>query len=127
NIIYFNARNDKYYLKCPNKRDAFTVSNSNKGNGALTYPIGLLTIAEHSLIGNYTANETNARYWSSTPYDFFYNYARECNVHTSGRWSEDGYLNERKGVRVALSLRPGTTFKSGGEGSASNPYEVVME
>ena len=119
--------NNKYYLKCPNKRDAFTVSDSEKGNSALTYPVGLLTIAEHSLIGNYTSNKTNALYWSSAPHYFYYNRAVERYVTSTGNWNNSNFVNNTSGARVALSLRQGTTFKTGTDGTASNPFEIVME
>ena len=123
-FLKFNSNNGKYYLKCPNKRDAFTVSDETYGNSALTYPVGLLTTAEHSLIGNYAVNKTNVWYWASTPSYFSSNYAYECYVNTSGNWhNTDGVINGG-GVRPSISLRPGTTFKTGGDGSASNPYEV---
>ena len=112
------------YLKCPNKRDAFTVSDSNKGNSALTYPIGLLTAAEHSLIGNYTANKTGGDYWASAPY-YFSNYsASEMYVYSSGTWDGYEYVYYTYGARPSISLKPGLNFKAGTDGSASNPYEV---
>ncbi|MBR1817895.1 MAG: hypothetical protein IJ772_03500, partial [Bacilli bacterium] len=129
NYLYFNGGQSKYYLKCPNKRDAFTVSDTEKGNSALTYPVGLLTIAEHSLIGNYTANKTNASYWSSAP-NYFYGYnAFERRVYTTGNWYNNyNYaVSNSNGARPAVSLQPGTTFKAGTDGSTGNPLEVVME
>ena len=122
--LKFNAYDDKYYLKCPNKRDAFTVSDSNKGNAALTYPVGLLTTAEHSLTGNYTANNTGANYWASAPYYFNHNLAFERFVYSSGNYYYSVY--KVYGARPVVSLLPGTNFKAGGDGTASNPYEVDM-
>ncbi len=124
--LYFNAYNNKHYLKCPNKRDAFTVSDGESGNSALTYPVGLLTTAEHSLIGNYKANKTGANYWSSAPSSFNDSNAYERVVDSSGSWGHY-YVDNFCGARPALSLKPGTKFISGGDGSASNPYEVDME
>ncbi|MBR1817799.1 MAG: hypothetical protein IJ772_03015 [Bacilli bacterium] len=127
--LKFNAYKSKYYLKCPNKRDAFTVSDTEKGNSALTYPVGLLTTAEHSLIGNYTANKIGAYsyYWSSAPNYFSNLIANERYVYSSGHWDYSNDVNYAFGARVALSLRPGTTFKSGTNGTAESPFEVVME
>ena len=124
--LKFNAYNSKYYLKCPSKRDAFTVNDTTKGNGALTYPVGLLTTAEHSLIGNYTANKTGAYYWASAPNHFVNAYAHERYVPATGYWDYVYHVYDTYGARPALSLRPGTTFKSGGDGSVGNPYEVDM-
>ncbi|MBR1748807.1 MAG: hypothetical protein IJ743_03320 [Bacilli bacterium] len=122
--LKFNAYNNKYYLKCPNKRDAFTVSDTEKGNSALTYPVGLLTTAEHSLIGNYTVNKTNVWYWPSAPRYFSEDNAVERSVYHTGTWDYNVSVTYSGGVRPALSLRPGTNFKAGTDGTASNPYEV---
>ncbi|MBR1679319.1 MAG: hypothetical protein IJ704_01580 [Bacilli bacterium] len=124
NCLYFNGRESKYYLKCPNKRDAFTVSDGANGNTSLTYPVGLLTTAEHSLTGNYTVNKTGTYYWASAPYFFDYYDAREMDVNSSGYWSLHNNVRNSNGVRPAISLKPGTNFKEGTDGSASNPYEV---
>ena len=43
--------NNKMMLACPQKNDAFTVNDTTKGNGALTYSIGLLTADEVALAG----------------------------------------------------------------------------
>ena len=123
--LKFNAYNSKYYLKCPNKRDAFTVSDAEKGNGALTYPVGLLTTAEQSLIGNYTANKTGDYYWASAPGCFSNSGASGRYVLTTGAWHYGG-VNTIGGARPAVSLKPGTTFKTDTDGSAGNPYEVDM-
>ena len=125
--VYFFLKQSKYYLKCPNKRDAFTVSDTEKGNSALTYPVGLLTTAEHSLIGNYTANNTGAYYWSSAPDHFSEYYASERRVTATGGWNSEYFVSVTSGARPAVSLRPGTKFKSGTDGTASNPYEVNMD
>ena len=125
--LYFNGGLSKYYLKCPNKRDAFTVSDTEKGNSALIYPVGLLTSAEHSLTGNYTVNKTNVWYWASAPDFSASDYAYGKPVHSSGDWSSYSYsVSGTGGARPSISLRPGTTFKTDGDGSASNPYEVDM-
>ncbi len=62
---------------CPQKNDAFTVSDTEKGNGALTYPVGLITADEIVAAGGKynTFNSTyylynpnkNASIWSLTP------------------------------------------------------------
>ena len=124
NYLYFNGGKSKYYLKCPNKRDAFTVNDTTKGNGALTYPVGLLTTAEHSLIGNYTANKTGTYYWASAPDCFYDSGAHVRHVHKTGYWYFFNTVDNTDGVRPSISLKPNTTFKSGGDGSASNPFEI---
>ena len=55
-------------LTCTNDIDKFTVSSS-IGNGALTYPIGLLTSSEAHLWGE-NAKNNDLDYWLSSPYVF---------------------------------------------------------
>ena len=124
-VLRFNAGNNKYYLKCPQRRDAFTVSDTTNGNGALTYPIGLLTTAESYLSGNKIARKTGGSYWSSAPACFSLDNALEGYVDSGGIVNYNR-MSFYYGVRPAVSLKPGTKFKAGGDGSASNPYEVDM-
>ncbi len=42
--LYYN--NPQPTFKCQEKNDAFTVGDEEKGNGALTYPVGLMTADE---------------------------------------------------------------------------------
>ena len=68
--------NSNMRLTCPQKNDAFTVSDTTNGNGALTYPVGLLSTDEIVLAGGW--NEENSGYylysgqswWASSPYFF---------------------------------------------------------
>lgn len=70
-------------FKCPQKNDAFTVNDTTKGNGALTYPVGLITADEIMAAGSGkygTANQSyylykglNHRYWSFSPCFLNYN------------------------------------------------------
>ncbi len=66
-------------LTCLQQNDAFTVNDTSKGNGALTYPVGLLSMDEVVLAGGW--KEDNKGYylysgeywWTSSPnrFDFF--------------------------------------------------------
>ena len=122
--LQFNGFNKKYYLKCPNKRDAFTVSDAENGNSALTYPIGLLTTAEHSLVGTSAVLGVGDYYWFSNPDSFDYSGASEGGWHTWGDWLGRYGVENSYGIRPSISLKPGTKFIAGGDGSATNPYEV---
>ncbi len=67
-------------FKCPEKNDAFTVNDTSKGNGALTYPVGLITVDEIVAAGSgkYGQGTLNNKYylyragrtsnWSLSPY-----------------------------------------------------------
>ena len=65
-------------LTCAVDSDRFTVNKINgKGNSALTYPIGLITIDELEMAGNNWSESntsyylhTGVAYWTGSPYDF---------------------------------------------------------
>ena len=71
-----NSNNNKMMLTCPQKNDAFTVNDTTKGNGALTYSIGLLTADEVALAGGWSSNNYNYYlysgqvYWLASPVGF---------------------------------------------------------
>jgi len=118
-------------LTCTNTTDAFTVSDTTNGNGNLTYPIALLTMDEIWLAGvdnqyngNYTYYLNNGYWWwSLSPYSFFDGYAFVWFADPDGGLDVDDVDGER-GVRVAISLRPGLTFDYG-IGTGANPYRFV--
>ncbi len=68
-------------FRCPQKNDAFTVSDTSKGNGMLTFPVGLITADEVVAAGGkyekanyqYYLNRSLS-YWSFSP----------SNMNTSG-------------------------------------------
>ena len=131
--LYFNAygRTQSPYtpsLTC-NTNDAFTVSASN-GNGKLTYPVGLLTADEIRLAGGKSGTKnstyylyTNQYWWSGSPNCFSFDNAYEFYVYNTGNLNNQGVYPAR-GVRPTVSLKPGTKFSSGGDGTSTNPYVV---
>ena len=115
-------------LTC-NTNDAFTVNASN-GNGKLTYPVGLLTADEIMLAGGRgsTSNSTyylytNQAWWSGSPHYFTSYNASEFYV-SSADLLNVSVVTYARGVRPAVSLKPGTKFASGGTGISTNPYVV---
>ena len=116
-------------LTC-NTNDAFTLPGNANGNGKLTYPVGLLTADEIRLGGGKrdTGNSTYYLYtsqswWSGSPISWGSSNAREFVVLTTGNLSIYA-VNNARGVRPAVSLKPGTKFASGGDGTPTNPYVV---
>ena len=116
-------------LICPTASDKFTVNTSN-GNGALTYPVGLITADEVAMAGGVwnTSNSsyylyTNQHYWSGSPgyFDGGISNAREFRVSLNG--SIDAYLviNDY-GARPVVSLS--SKAKLSGNGTYSKPYTV---
>ena len=117
-------------LECVNENDRFTVSEEN-GNGALTYPVALLTVDEIAYAGG-VYNKSNSSYylynsdyfWSLSPVYFSGSVARVFYVHSPGSLNSNG-VNYANGVRPAVSLRPGVKVTSEGDGTMENPYIVV--
>ena len=121
-------------VTCPNNSDAYTKS-STRGNGKLTYPVGLLTSDEIWMAGEGTYNYRN----SGTGYKNTTYYLQNNNNWWSlspSRWDGDAYVlraNSSYGLsntfvasafdaRPVVSLKPGTAFS--GDGTGENPYTV---
>ena len=110
-------------LKCENKNDRFTVESTN-GNGALIYPVGLLTLSELVLANfgssNYLNNKQNILL--ITPALFS---AKENISDTYVGCSSHGFCTVKNSfsVRPVISLKPNTYFSSG-DGSFTNPFVI---
>ena len=134
--LYFGAYGRVYVthtpsLSCSRATDRFTVSTSN-GNGALNYPVGLLTADEIMLAGgkNGTSNSnyylyTGSYWWAGSPYYFSVNSAREFIVDSTGSLNNIN-VNIANGVRPSVSLRPGTSI-TGGDGTVESPYTILTD
>ena len=131
---YYGARDRLYtnktpILTCPTASDKFTVDTSN-GNGALTYPVGLITADEVAMAGGvYGSNNTNSSYylytnqyyWLGSPYSFTGGFAYELFVPSSG--SLDGYsVSYAYGARPVVSLS--SKAKLLGSGTYNDVYTV---
>ena len=118
-------------LTCTQQNDRFTVDDVSIGNGALTYPVGLLTTDEVALAGGYTATNydyylyTRNDYWTMSPYYFDGSGARVHGVLSYGYVSSNGYSSRvilSYGVRPVLSLKSDSLTQ--GQGTVSDPYGV---
>ena len=115
-------------LECARLLDRFTVSSS-KGNGVLTYPVGLITDDEMMYAGakQSSSNNTyylynNQVYWSMSPNYFSYDYAYETCITSSGMKSSCGILSAQ-GYRPVISLKSTDVVESG-DGTSTNPYVI---
>ena len=118
-------------LICPTESDKFTVNTSN-GNGALTYPVGLITADEVAMAGGVyiTSNSsyylyTNNAYWLGSPYGFIRvnSLANEFYVDYDGGFGDDSVAsNERSGGRPVVSLS--SKAKLSGSGTYNDVYTV---
>ena len=121
-------------FKCPQKNDAFTVNDTNKGNGALRYPVGLITADEIVAAGSGKYNTANTSYylyrggsywfWSLSPYGFNSSNAFVFYVNTSGDLSATsvGYTGGAVAPVINLSAEYVKTLR--GTGTTSDPYQT---
>ena len=121
--------NDNMKLVCPQQNDAFTVSDTTKGNGALTYPVGLLSTDEIVLAGGWSASNSGYYlysgqvWWASSPGDF-YSSARVRFVTPDGDADDgDDVSLSYGGVRPVFNLK--AEVLNNGDGTASNPYRPI--
>ncbi len=116
--------NKKPILTCPTESDKFTVNTSN-GNGALTYPVGLITADEVVMAGFSSGSylffrscyNTGSPYSYSgsngTPYAFVYYSCGSMDLNNA---------NSNAAVHSVISLA--STVELSGEGTYTNPYTV---
>ncbi|MBR6133990.1 VWA domain-containing protein [Candidatus Saccharibacteria bacterium] len=121
-----NAQTIAPSLQCPNVTDAFTV-NATNGNGALDYPVGLLTGDELTLAGHGWNGKSISSYlytdrssWTMSPSFFDNNGALgfDWRVGLIGL-----RISNADSVRPVVSLVPGTAV-SDGDGSTDNPWVI---
>ena len=112
-------------LICDNANDKFTTTTA-KGNGKLSYPIGLITTDEVNMAGAsgnqsyYLYNENS--YWAGSPDEFSdddgaYESIVDIDGHLSG-----GFVSESAGVRGVVSLS--SDVKLLGSGTYDDVYVV---
>lgn len=113
----------KKTLICPHQNDAFTVSDTSNGNGALKYPIGLISAAEASLNDYFVGSDVSSgSFWTSTPYKFDDNRAGVCYVD-GGRVTCFFDASDFKwGVNPVINLK--SDIFNNGSGTADDPYHV---
>ena len=138
---YQRIQNKTLTLNCANEMDRFTVDSST-GNGKLTYPIGLLTIDETSYAGSgfsslkslYLYNNSNnvsstgeGNWWTMSPASWG---SSQINYRILGSTNNGSITSNpvdfSSYIRPVISLKGDNEWKSG-DGSATNPYEIVTE
>ena len=108
--------------------DTFSV---NRGNGELTYPIGLITADEANMAGGITGSVNSlyylysgTTYWTMSP-SYFYSWfdARAFYVYSTGAVEGYNYTSNGYGVRPVINLNTDNlTFT--GSGTAQDPFVV---
>ena len=124
----YSKYNNKMMLTCPQQNDAFTVSDTTKGNGALTYPVGLLSTDEIALASGWNVSYSGyylysgQDWWASSPYFFDGNRADVRSVYSNGRANYGGYVSLVYGVRPVFNLK--AEVLKYGDGTLDNPYHL---
>ena len=134
NVRYRTMEVESPSIECLNEsRDGFTVSTASGGNGALNYPVGLLTADEVLLAGGSGSNSkyylyTGVWYWTMSPaYFAYYGYgASNIPIDSDGQIWNYRVNNSSYGVRPSVSLAPGTRYIDG-DGTADNPFVIGDE
>ena len=124
----YSKYNKKMMLTCSQKNDAFTVSDTTNGNGALTYPVGLLSTDEIALAGGW--NAANSGYylysgqvwWASSPVYFNGSFALVRFVDSNGSANDSNYVGDVGGVRPVFNLKAEVLLQ--GSGTAEDPYRI---
>jgi len=120
-------------LKCAQKNDRFTVNDTAKGNGSLTYPVGIISADEVAYSGltytHYNSSQymyTGYRYWTMTPYRFINSSykASVFEVNGNGYIYFSGVDFAFPGVRPVLNLKSDVKVSSG-VGSTTDPYIIL--
>ena len=113
--------------KCPVVSDKFTTTTA-KGNGKLSYPVGLITADEITFAGlpagktnNSFYLHTGAYYWAGSPDGFIVSYSSEFRVGGDGIL-DNYYVGDIHGVRGVVSLS--SESKLLGSGTYNDVYTV---
>ena len=124
------ANTNKPELSCSSPNDIYSVA-----NGKINYPVALLTMDEVAMAGmkDYTAPNTNnylytnSHYWLLSPALFGSNTGNSTAglglVNASG-YIHDYWSYASLGVRPSVSLKLGTTIKSG-TGTGSDHFVIT--
>ena len=113
--------------KCPVASDKFTTTTA-KGNGKLSYPVGLISVDEITFAGLPAGRANNSfylytrdYYWAGSPYDFFGSSSIEFRVGGGGDLGSNDVYYVR-GVRPVVSLS--SESKLLGSGTYNDAYVV---
>ena len=125
NRIWGDNSKSNPVLTCSNANDKFSATTA-KGNGKLSYPIGLITADEVNMAGARSSNQsyylyTGDWYWAGSPYEFISSNAVELRVNDNG-YLDVYILNNYGGVRGVVSLLP--DVKLLGSGTYDDVYTV---
>ena len=132
-------------LSCENSSDLYTVSSSNKGNKALTYPVGLITADEVMLSGSsggifdgkYSYQKatpdsyltTGNHFWTMTPAGYYNPFGSlymgpHLFFFLSSGTVDDGGVSTARALRPVINIRSDVTVS--GLGTMTSPYTFSL-
>ena len=120
-------------FKCENvERDLYTVTDSNIGNKALMYPVGLITYDELVFSGasSLTKNKlswtySSEIYWTMTPTNYNASWGNSNNwiMNDEGIVNSGGHIGRSYGLRPVINLKSDVKI-TGGIGTSNDPYII---
>ncbi len=136
----FNENNPSPKLTCTNKNDAFTKSDTEKGNGKLDEKIGLITVDEINLAGSGKGGGINKNYylykgsyyWSASPNNFNIGKLSIYGINPNGGFI-GFYVNQANvdglsyGVVPVINLSAETVLGMQGTGTQSDPFKIPSD
>jgi hypothetical protein len=130
-----NTDNVSPVLKCPQKNDAFTVSDTNYGNGALAKKVGVITADEMVVAGArfyYSSDENteNTAYylykggtiWTMTPLIHQSNYTYMLIEYYNGSILFGNVYSPDAGIAPVINLTAKYASTLKGSGTMDDPY-----
>ena len=121
-LEFKNYNSSNQSLVCANETDSFSMSNP---KAKLDYPIGLLSVPELRLLAGYESSHyfnNGQDVWLGSPGDFYFSSAYVTVVDASDFFSNNS-VNNSRGVRPSVSIKPGTSYSSG-DGSYTSPFVI---
>ncbi len=135
NDFYVRKRaNPQPTFICPQDNDKFTVEMASGGNGALTYPVGLITADEISAAGgeyseanrDFYLNKGN-EYWSFSP-NYYYEGAKINTVYgVISSLNDEFVANRLAHVSPVINIKAGYLNQFGGSGTIDDPYYLIED
>ena len=128
NATYRLITNKNPILTCAQQNDRFTVDDTSKGNGALTYPVGLITADEVVFAGIGNSSVDNTNYYLYSGYNYITmtptsNSTVSSYVLLGNKTLFSNSILGVHGIRPVISLKSSVEFT--GNGTMDSPFEVV--
>ena len=122
-------------FKCLQKNDAFTVNDTSKGNGALTYPVGLITADEIVAAGSgkygiantsyYLYRGSSYYYWSLSPFCLYTSGGASVFVVNATGSLNYTYVYFGGAVAPVINLSSEYVKTLRGTGTTTDPYQAA--